>query len=261
MPCFRLALVALLASATLTAGSRLAADDAKPKGNCIIDAFASKLGITPEQKTEIQKVYADSEQKTAPVCERIWKLHGEHNQAVLQILTPDQKADLPAVMKAERAKMLKHFATKLELTEDQKKQVMKICDESAVKFEQLADVVEGKRSEKFQALKKEQFEAFCQILSDDQRVKLPALIQEEMQSGRTPSTKSELRHAIAEKLKLTEDQKTRLDKVCDDFATKIDEQKTQMRAVCKEKQAATEKILTEEQKVKFLQYMKATGDQ
>ena len=120
---------------------------------------------------------------------------------------------------------------------------------------------EGKRSEKFQAVKNEQFEAFCGILTDDQRVKLPALIQEEMQSGRTPTVKSEIRNAIAEKLKLTEDQKTRLAKVCEDFATKIDDQKTLMRDVCKQKQVATEKILTEDQKVKFQQYMKATGDQ
>ena len=261
MFCIRLALVALLATATLTVGSRLAAGDAKPKGNCIIDAFAAKLGITPEQKLEVQKVFADSEQKAATVCERIWKLHGEHHQAVLQILSPEQKLELPAVMKAERAKMMKHFAAKLELTEEQKTQAMKICDESAMKFEKLADVEEGKRSEKFQTLKNQQFEAFCGILTDDQRVKLPALMQEEMQSGRTPTVKSEIRNAIAETLKLTEDQKTRLDKVCDDFATKIDEQKTQMRAVCKEKQTATEKILTEEQKVKFQQIMKSTGDQ
>jgi hypothetical protein len=43
--------------------ARLVADEAKPKGNCIVDAFATNLGITPEQKLEIQKVYADSEQK------------------------------------------------------------------------------------------------------------------------------------------------------------------------------------------------------
>ena len=261
MSCFRLALVALLASATLTAASRLVADDAKPKGNCIIDAFAAKLGITPEQKVEIQKVYADSEQKAAPVCERLWKLHAEHHQAVLQILSEEQKAELPALMKAERVKMIEHFATKLDLTEDQKKQALKVCEETTAKFKQLADVEEGKRSERFQAVKNEQFEAFCQILTDDQRVQLPALIREEMQSGRTPTAKSELRNAIAEKLKLSDDQKTRLDKVCDDFATKIDEQKTQIRQVCKDKQAATEKILTEEQKVKYQKYMKASGDQ
>ncbi len=68
MSCFRLALIALLASTSLAAVSRLAADDAKAKGNCIIDSFAAKLGITPEQKIEVQKVYADSEQKAAPVC-------------------------------------------------------------------------------------------------------------------------------------------------------------------------------------------------
>lgn len=261
MSCFRLTIVALLATASLPAAGRLAADVNKPKGNCIVDAFAAKLGMTPEQKQELQKVSADSEQKAAPVCERIWKLHCEHHQAVLQILSPDQKAELPAVMKAEKAKMQKHFATKLELSEEQKKQAAKICDESTAKFEQLADVEESKRSEKFQAVKNEQFEAFCQILTEDQRVKLPALMQEEMQSGRTPSAKSEIRNAIVEKLKLTDDQATRLDKVCTDFATKIDEQKTQMRQVCKDKQVAMEKILTDEQKVKFQQIMKSTGDQ
>jgi len=260
MSCFRLAVVALLATATLTAG-RLAADDAKAKGNCIINAFATKLGMTPEQKTEIQKVHAMTEQKAAPICEQIFKLHSEHQQAVLQILSPEQKAELPAVMKAEKMKMLQGVAMKLELTEDQKKQAMKLCDEASAKFEELAKMEEGKRSERFQTLKNEQFEAFCQILTDDQRVKLPVLIHEEMQSGRTPTAKSDIRNAIVEKLKLTEDQTTRLDKVCTDFATKIDEQKMAVRTIFKDKQTAMEKILTDEQKVKFQQIVKSTGDQ
>jgi len=256
----RVPLVALLVTGALATAARVVADDAKPKSQCILNAFAAKLDLTADQKQDIQKAQAEFEQKSAPVCERMWKLHCDHHQAVLEILSPEQKKELPGVIKAERNKMLEHFATKLSLTEDQKKQAGTLCDEYAAKYQDLAGQDEGKRAGKFQTLKSEQFEAFCGILTDDQRVKLPALIQEELQAGRTPSSKSEIRNTMAEKLSLNEDQKQRLDKVCDEFAAKIDEQKTQIRALCKDKHAAMEKVLSDAQKVKFQEYVKSTGD-
>jgi len=248
------ALIAVAFAFTGLAG--LAADEAK-KGQCVQNAFATKLGFTPEQKEQVAKICDESEQKFAPVCEKLWTLHCQHGQAVLQILTEEQRGKLPEVMKGERKKMLDQFATKLEFNDAQKKEAERICNDYAPKYQQLADQNDSKKGEKFQELKFAQLEEFCKILTDDQRVKLPMLIREEMQDGRTPSAKSEYRNNIAEQLGLNDDQKTRLDKVCDEFAPKIDEQKTQIRQLFKDKHAAISKILTEQQRTKFEEFVKA----
>lgn len=260
MSCFRFAIASLFASVIMTPTVAFTADDAKPKAQCILNAFAAKLGLTAEQKVDIEKAQADFEKKSAPVCETMFKLHIEHHQAVLQTLSPEQKAELPAIMKAEREKMLQHFATKLELTEEQKKKAQNLCDVYTAKYKELAEQEESKRAGQFQIVKNQQFEAFCEILTDDQRVKLPALIQEEMQAGRTPSAKSEFRKAMNDKLNLTDTQKEQLDKVCDEFAKKIDDQKALIRGLCKEKHIAMEKVLTDTQKVKFQEYVKTAAD-
>jgi hypothetical protein len=260
MTALRFLLVASAAGFALTPAVR-AADEAKPGGECILNAFATKLGLDADQKTRIQRIHTDFEQRAAPVCQQIMKLHVDHTQAVLQILSPEQKLQLPVVMKEERHKMLDQAATKLELTEDQKKQAVKICDETAAKFKSFAESEDGKRPEKFQAFKNERLEAFCAILTDDQRVKLPALLQEEMQAGRTPSAKSEIRKAMADKLGLDADQQQRLDKASDEFAGKIDEQKATIRKMCKEKRDSIEKVLKEDQKLKFRQFVRASGDE
>lgn len=254
----RYSILALVAALFSVAAAQ-AADDAAGKNHCVLDAFAKKLEFTPEQKTQVAAIHEDAEKKLAPLCESIWLLHWTHHQNVLQILSAEQRNELPNIVKAERTRMLKQFSDKLALTDDQKAAVEKMCNEYGPKFQQL-DPKDPKVSEKFQSLKSEHFEAFCRILTDDQRVKLPALIQEELQAGRTPSSKSELRNAMVEKLGLTDDQKQRLDKVCDEYATKIEEQKTRIRDLCKEKQAAIEKVLTEPQRTRFRDYVKATNE-
>src|SRR5579871_3102304 len=86
-----------------------------PKNNCILNAFAARLGLTPAQKEQATKIHADFEQKAAPVCEKIWTLHCDHMQAVKQILTPEQRKAVPEVMNIERGKMLQTISTKLGL--------------------------------------------------------------------------------------------------------------------------------------------------
>jgi Spy/CpxP family protein refolding chaperone len=260
MNCLRTLFVAGIATAVLVpSGGTAVADDAK-QGECILNAFATKLGLNEDQKTQLRRIHDDFEKRAEPTCRQIMKLHVDHHHAVLQILSPEQKQQLPDVMKAERDRMLDAVAKKFELTEEQKKQAAKLCDETAAKFKTLAEGDDPKRPEAFKAFKNERFEAFCAILTDDQRVKLPALIQEEMQNGRTPGSKSDLRNAMVEKLKLDAEQQQRLDKTCDEFAGKIDEQKATIRKMCKEKNETVAKVLTEEQKVKFEQYVKAAGD-
>lgn len=247
---------ALIAVAfAFTTGAAIGAEE--DRGDSVLNAFATRLAFTPEQKEQAGKIHADFEQKSAPICEQMWKLHCEHHKAVLQILSAEQIAKLPDAMKEFKAKMFQEVATKLELNASQKTEAEKVCTEYGAKFQALGDGEDANKSEKFQELKRAQWQAFSRILTDDQRVKLPALIQEELQSGKTPTAKSEYRNTMAEKLSLTADQKTRLDKVCDEFAPKIDEQKAKFLTMCKEKQSAVEKILTETQRTKFLEYVKA----
>jgi len=249
----------MIALAFAFTGAAWAADDTKTRGQCVQNAFAAKLGFTPEQKEQVAKICSDYEQKAAPVYEKTWVLQNDHRHAVLQILSTEQRAKLPEVMKAEGAKILDHFTAKLQLTDAQRKEMERICTEYGPKYEQLADSKDSRKSEKFQELKTAHFEEMCKVLTDDQRVKLPALIQEEM-LARTPSSKSEIRNAIVDRLGLDPEQKTRLDKVCDEFGTKIDEQKTQIRRICKDKHAAISKVLTEEQRVKFEEYVKVDSE-
>jgi hypothetical protein len=240
------------------AGLGHAREDANSKTNCFLNAFASRLGLTPAQKEQAAKIHSEFEQKAAPVCEKIWMIYCDHRQAVLQILSAEQRRELPQVVKSEQAKMLQTLSTKLGLNDQQMKEAEKICHENTEKIQELADHRDAKSSEKFLELKRANLEAFCKILTDDQRIKLPALVQEELVSGRTPSVKSEIHNMMVEKLKLNTDQTQRLDKVCEDFSAKMDREKEQLHQLWKEKIAAVEKILTPDQRKKFQDLVKAS---
>lgn len=246
---------AMIALAIAFVGTAWAAEDTKTRGQCVQNAIAARLEFTPEQKEQAAKICSEYEGKSAPVCEKLWTLQNNHRHAVLQILSTEQRAKLPEIVKAEGEKILDSFTTKLQLTDAQRKELEKICTEYGPKYEELADSKDTRKSEKFQDLRAAHFEAMCKVLNDDQRVKLPVLIQEEIQA-RTPSSKSDIRNAIVDRLGLDADQKARLDKVCDDFGPKIEEQKVQLWQLCKDKHAAISKILTEAQRVKFEEYAK-----
>jgi hypothetical protein len=256
MSCCRI--IALTLGVAALAGIGRAAEDPKDKNQCVLNAFAVHLGFTPTQKEQAAKIHSEFEQKAAPLCERIWTLYDEHRQAVMQILTPEQRKELPQVIKAVRLKMLETFSTKLGLNDRQKKQAEQICNEYAEKFQQLADHKDAKSSEKFVELKQANLEAFCHVLTDQQRVKLPALIQEELVSGPTPTAKSDMRTMVVEKLKLNTDQTRRLDKVCEDFSAKIDKEKGHLHQLWKEMTGSMEKVLTADQRKKFEELVKST---
>jgi hypothetical protein len=245
----------------LTGTVAWAADDSKTRNECMLNAFATKLSLNAEQKEQFAKICSESEVKAAPVCEKMWKIHCEHHEAMLQILSTEQRAKLPEVIKAERAKVLDNFTKKLELTAEQRKQAETICTDYEAKYPKHSDRNDPAKVKQYHELKAAQFEEFCKILTDDQRVKLPVLILEELQNGRTMTSKSEIRASLDEKLGLDAEQKTRCDKVCDLYAPKIDEQKAQMLQICKDTQAAIEKVLNETQRTKFQEFVKAGTDQ
>jgi Spy/CpxP family protein refolding chaperone len=243
----------------LTASVAWAADDKAP-GQCMRNAFAAKLSLNDEQKEQFAKICSESEAKAAPVCEKMWKIHCEHQEAMLQILSTGQRDKLPEVMNTERAKVLDHAAKKLELTAEQRKQAEKICTDYEAKYPKHGDRNDPAKVKQYHELKAAQFEEFCKILTDDQRVKLPVMILEELQNGRTMTAKSEFRASLDEKLGLDAEQKTRCDKVCDLYAPKIDEQKAQLLQICKDSQAAVDKILNDAQRTKFQEFVKAATD-
>jgi Spy/CpxP family protein refolding chaperone len=251
-------LACLAASLVVFAGIGLAVENPRGKHNCVLDAMAERLGITPAQKEQLDKIHSDFEQKAKPIYKQMWAQFREHKQAVNQILTADQRKELPQVMKSARLKMLESFETKLGLNEQQKKDAARICNDYTDKFNDLGDKSDDQAFEKFLALKQENMEAFCQILTPEQRVKLPGLIQEEFASGEASTSKNEFRNLLGEKLNLSTDQKQQFEKICNDFTSKIDKQKEQLQTLWQQKIAAVEKVLTADQQKKFRELIKTT---
>jgi hypothetical protein len=253
---------ALVGLAALVMIGPLQGDEPKAssRGHCVLNALAQKLGLSDEQIKQVRHLHDAYDKKSEPLREEISKLRHEQHQAIKEVLTEQQRAEMPTVMHAEVKKALQEVASKLGLSEEQQQKAQKIAKEYQAKCD---EVMKEKTPDhaRMHALKIEGFEAFCGVLTDEQRVKLPGVLKEEMEIWHTPNAQGNLRSDIADRLQLSADQRKSIEKICSEFGPKIEKKKEQFRQIWKDEHAAVEKVLTEAQRTQFRELLKTSADQ
>src|SRR3954447_24060505 len=101
------------------------------------ESLAKNLGLEDKQKEQIQKICSDFDQKEEKVAQQLWTLCQQECDALMQVLTSEQRDKVPTVLKEEKAKELNKIATKLGLKDDQKQKLMQICEKHEQQFQEL----------------------------------------------------------------------------------------------------------------------------
>lgn len=240
----------------LAAGAgTLTADE---KNHDITDALGAKLGLSDQQKDEIRKICADTESKKEAVEFQLWTAHREARAELKKMLTDDQRAKLPEVIKEERNQELQPIASKLGLTDEQQAHIGKSLMQFKQKFQELATESPDAARKQFGELKQQVFAAVCKDLNDDQRIKLTQVMRSEFHKWTNQQFQNEHVKAIENKLSLSSDQKSQVEKLISDCEQKIEKPVAQIKQLCQEESAAIEKVLTDEQRTKFQELMKST---
>jgi Spy/CpxP family protein refolding chaperone len=257
----RIAVLAVAVLAVVAGGGRLTADEPKDKRHDRLEALATKLGLSDQQKEEIRKVHQDFDKKADPVEHQVWALIHEEREAVRKVLTDEQRAKLPEVIKEFREKMFQTVAGKLDLSKDQKQKIHKIYDEYEPKFRELTaqkDKTEETHKQ-FRELRHQFVDAIRSELTDEQRAKLPAVLREEHHLWRNPTARREHLKELADKLGVSADQKEQLQKIYAEFDKKVEKPMAEVKQLHKDEHEAIEKVLTEEQRTKWRELRKSRG--
>jgi Spy/CpxP family protein refolding chaperone len=241
----------LAVAAKASADQQTTATKIRAKGAQILNALATKLNLSDAQKDQIRKIHDEFEQKAQPARDELWKLRHERRDAIKQVLTPEQRAELSNAIKTQMQDQLKDIADKLGMTEAQRRQAQQLAKEYQEKFHALAQEKGANVLGRFRELRGEEHEAFCQLLTDDQRVKLPSVLKGEMDLGRDGMGSN-----VAVNLQLTGDQKKQINQIRDDYRAKIAKQKDELRQMWKDKHAAMAKVLNDSQREKFRELIK-----
>jgi Spy/CpxP family protein refolding chaperone len=222
-------------------------------------AWATKLGLSDQQKDQVRTICADFRQRSEPVEEQLWKQLHDEMGAMKGAMTEEQRAKLPEIIKSEINKECQTIADKLSLSEEQKQKIGKIREEYEPKFHELcSQSTEGARK-KIHELKADFFAAIRKELNDDQRAKFCCVLREEFCQWRDPMARHNRMEEIANQLGVNADEKTQLKKVRAEYKSKTDELATKLKDMYREERAALEKVLTEEQRGKMQEMWKGLG--
>lgn len=251
MASHRLAVAAFTTLALAASGMpAYANDDATANQPDRVTAWATKLGLSDQQREQVRSIRADYDKQADPVEEQLWKLYHEEYEAMKNALTDEQRAKLPSVVKTEMNKECQAVATKIGISEDQKQKIEKIREEYEPKFREFCTQSTEAARKKVHELKAEFFGAVRRELTDDQRTKFWGVLREEFRQWRDPVARHERLSEIADQLGVTPDEKTQLKKIYAEYQPKIDELASRVKDLWREERTAVEKVLTDEQRTK-----------
>jgi len=249
-----------LVVAALALGLRLAADEpkkpdpaAKPQSR--LEAMAARLGLDDKQKEEITKVHTDFEKKLGDLEHQLGVLRHNEHEAMSKVLTDEQRAKLPAALKAARDKDLEAMAAKLGLTTEQKTKLETVLDEHEKKFLELAAKGDEGRAA-FHEVRHAFHEAIGKELTQAQREMLPGLLREEYREWREPETRRAHLKAIGDELGLKDEQKAQLKTIHEDFDKQTKEPLAQLKQTREDEHKAVMNVLTPDQQTKLEQFRK-----
>jgi Spy/CpxP family protein refolding chaperone len=250
--------MAFSALAIVAAAGVFAADPPKTepgKGHDRLDVMAAKLGLSDQQKDEIRKVHADFEQKEAAVEHQLWTMRHEEREAIGKVLTDEQRAKVPGLLKAAREKEVQKVEGELGVTDEQKKKLEPILEEYEKKFHELAAKGEAGR-EAFHKERHEFRQAIAKELTDEQRLKLPGVLREEYHQWRDPAARREHLKALADQLGLDDKQREEIKKIHAEFDQKDEPLTAQLKQLHTDEHAAVDKVLTDDQRQKLQEWRK-----
>jgi hypothetical protein len=287
----RMAVLAVALLALVIVSGRLAADEKgepKPKAQDPLDALAAKLGLNDRQKADFHKLQQDYDKKIDPVQLRLWNTYHDEQQALVKLLTKEQKDKMPAAVKALREKLLQGLAARLDLGDGARQRLAKLCADYESKFGALVAPKLGGETvgkEEAAAIHKQiadlrvAFLAAVEAeLTPAQRVRLAAVLREGPGLPRYVAENAALvfvlltasvahfaqpdyLDALADRLGLGAEQKKQFQSAAADYGARIDKAGTELLALQQEERTAMEKVLTDEQRTKWREMRKAAGEE
>jgi Spy/CpxP family protein refolding chaperone len=240
--------MAVFTIVVLTLGGLLPAEE--PKADRM-DAAMEKLKLTDQQKQQCKKICADFDKKADSLIQKLLTQRGEEWEAISKILTDEQRAKLPEVVKASGAKELQILAQKLNLTEEQKQKVAKIREEFWKKFQKLAAQKDDNFSRQYRELWMEALADVPKIMTEEQRAKLPGILRDEFQEWHDHTLREEHLKALGDQLKLSAEQRKKINELCAAYEKKAEQPRDQLKQLCKEGCAAMDKVLNADQRPKL----------
>jgi len=258
---YRMAVTAFVIVA-LAAVGRLVADDPKAappaKGqHDRLEAMAAKLGLNDKQKEDIKSIHTDFEKKAGDLEHQLFGLHHEEHEAMSKVLTDDQRAKVPGLLKSMRDKELEKIAGELGLSADQTKKLEAVREEREPKFHEVAAQQGDEARARFHELRHELFEAIGKELTAEQKEKLPGVLREEYHQWRDPVARREHLKALGAELGLNDDQKEQIKKIHKEFDTKTEPLTIRIKQVHDDEHTAVNEVLTPEQRTMLADLRKA----
>jgi len=256
-------LVAGMAVALLFVGASFANAqanaNAQGKKHDFAAALTAKLGLNNQQAEEVRKICTEFDAKKEPIEEQLFVAHHEARAEMQKLLTDEQRAKAPQVIKQEKERELQSIAAKVGLTDQQLKQVEGTLSQFHNKFQELSGQKPEDVRKQFHELKREVCAAVGKDLNDEERIRLAGVMREEFQHWQQPGFKREHVRAFEDKLGLTAEQKTKADKIIADCEKASEKPIAQLKEMCQQEREAIAKVLSNEQKTQLNQIMKSRG--
>jgi Spy/CpxP family protein refolding chaperone len=239
------------------------------------DSFAHKLkvaaeqiGLSSEQRYQIKERLSGSSEKYREQRRARRKLVDEEFKAICEFLSPEQREKarryleqrlLTASVVQSVAERLQAAADKLGLTPEQRDRIVETYKTYDEKYEKCCD----DRRE----LLKSELKAAGEILTPEQREKVRNYFQDHVvmidiqldpndpqAMGMLKETIAGRLEATADKLGLSQEQRTKIKEACSSFANTYASQRDQRETLRKEELKAMSEILTREQREKVKNY-------
>jgi len=229
------------------------AEEERPQGKEAerLDALARKLNLTDKQKQQVKQLYADFDKKADPLIRQLCTQRGEQWEALQKMFNEGQRTKLKEFLKAQGAKELQSIAQKLNLTQEQKEKVEKIRKDFWKKFLDMSIQRPEHLAREYRELQAAVIEAAREVLTPEQRAKLPAIQREDFNEWHDFLYRHEHLKALGEQLGLSDAQRDQLQQLCAAQEKKMEPLRAKIKQLCKEECATLEKVLTDEQRARL----------
>ena len=233
-----------------------------------LEAAADKLGLTPEQRDKIKEAHSAFEAKRKALREQHHELFQSDLKAIDEILTPEQRNQVKAVMEDRPeaqeessgplawtqdasvrdtlVQKLRSAAEKLGLSSDQRYQIKDRLGASTEKYRDQRHA----RHELVEAERK----AIAEILTPEQRNKARHYFEQRVLTAPIVQSVCARLHAAAEKLNLTPEQRKQILDTHESYDEKYDKLAEDRRELLKSELKAVGETLTPEQREKVRNY-------
>jgi Spy/CpxP family protein refolding chaperone len=222
-----------------------------------LDSAVRELALTDKQKQEVETIQTECRNKAEPLMKQLATLKHEEYQAMRQALTEEQVAKLPDVLRTIWDREGQRMADALGLNKDQRERIAKIKEDYRPKFRELFAQKGEKSAERAHELKAEFLSAIGKELNDEQRVRFPHVLHEEMVRMHEKAAREQCEKEVAEGLGLNAEQKDRLQKIEQQYDPKTDKVLAELKQFHQDEKARLEKILTPAQRTKFQELCKS----